>query len=237
MESIAFLLHYVTPYIAAAVFLGGMGHRLYRWRQKAPVPAHLSLFPRPESRLARLGDALVDMFTLRGLWQVNKCLWVGGFVMHFGLLLVLLGHVRTVTDYYFLWDLLNWGEAQQNQFSHIAGAAAAVLLIVPLIYLLGRRLSGPVKWISTPEDYLLLLLLLGIAITGSHMRLLAEVDAQQLRRFLQGLIFLRWAPAPTSAGIAFIYHFAFVQVLLIYFPFSKLTHTIGTVLSKMVARS
>ena len=112
-----------------------------------------------------------------------------------------------------------------------------MLLIVPLIYLLGRRLSGPVKWISTPEDYLLLFLLLGIAITGSHMRLLVEVDAQQLRRFLQGLIFLRWAPAPTSAGIAFIYHFAFVQVLLIYFPFSKLTHTIGTVLSKMVARS
>jgi len=28
-----------------------------------------------------------------------------------------------------------------------------------------------------------------------------------------------------------------VQLLMVYFPFSKLMHTIGTVFSKMVARS
>jgi nitrate reductase gamma subunit len=51
------------------------------------------------------------------------------------------------------------------------------------------------------------------------------------------LFLFRWQPAPVSAGISFIYHFAFVQLLMIYFPFSKLMHTIGAIFSKMVARS
>ena len=237
MESLVFLFFYITPYIAAIVFVGGLAYRLYSWRQKDPVPAKLPMFPRASSQLGRWGDALLDMFTLKGLWRVNKPLWFGGFAMHLGLLLLLVGHVRTVTDYYFLWDLLNWGEEQQSQVSHIGGTVAGILFMVPLFYLLARRFSGAVKWISTPEDYLLLFLLIGIATTGNHMRFLIEVDTHQLRDFMQGLVFFRWASAPTSAGASFIYHFAFVQLLMIYFPFSKLSHTVGTVLSKMVVRS
>jgi len=51
MESLAFLFFYVTPYIAVIVFVGGIAYRLFDWRQKKPVPAHLSLFPRPEGWL------------------------------------------------------------------------------------------------------------------------------------------------------------------------------------------
>ncbi len=180
---------------------------------------------------------LVDMFTLKGLWKVNKPLWVGGFIMHFGLLLLLVGHVRAVTDYYFLWDLLQWGEEQQEQFSRVAGITAGLLFTIPLFYLMARRFSGPVKWLSTPEDYFLLILMIAIAITGSHMRFLLEVDSHQVRSFMQGLFLFRWQPAPVTASTSFLYHFAFAQLLMIYFPFSKLMHTIGSVLSKMVARS
>ncbi|NIV40513.1 MAG: hypothetical protein GWN58_67265, partial [Anaerolineae bacterium] len=75
-----------------------------------------------------------------------------------------------VTDYYFLWDLLQWGEEQQEQFSRVAGITAGLLFTIPLFYLMARRFSGPVKWLSTPEDYFLLILMIAIAITGSHMR-------------------------------------------------------------------
>jgi len=237
MELTVFLFFYVTPYIAVTLFLGGIAYRLYHWRQKKPVPAHLSLFPRPQSRWGRLLDTLVEMFTLKGLWQVNKPLWAGGLIMHLGLLLLLLGHVRLLTDYYFLWELLRWGEEQQAQFSHVAGMVAGLLFMFPLFYLLARRFSGAVKWLSNPEDYFLLVLLIGIAITGNHMRFLLEVDVHEIRRFLHGLAFFRWQPVPATAGTPFIYHFALVQILMVYFPFSKLTHTIGAVFSKMVARS
>ena len=176
METISFLLHYITPYVAVLVFFGGIIYQLYRWRALKPVPAHLSLFPRPESRLGRLGDTLVDMFTFKGLFRVNKPLWLGGFLMHVGLLLLFVGHVRVVTDYYFLWDLLRWGPEEQHHFSGVAGLSAGFLFMIPLLYLLIRRWSGPLKWLSVPEDYFILLLLIGIAVTGNNMRLAVDVD-------------------------------------------------------------
>lgn len=237
METIAYIFYYITPYIAVVVFFGGIAYQLYRWGQAKPVPARLSLFPRPQGRLARFLDALVDMFTLKGLFRVNKPLWVGGFIMHLGLLLLLTGHVRAFTDYYFLWDLLQWDEEQVHQFSAIAGTIAGLLFMIPLFYLLARRFSGAVKWLSTPEDFFVLFLLIVIAVTGNHMRFLLEVESHQVREFFRGLATFRWIDPPVSAGRSFIYHFASAQLLMVYFPFSKLMHTIGTLFSKMVARS
>jgi nitrate reductase gamma subunit len=237
METIEFILTYITPYIAVVVFVGGLFYQLYRWQNKSSVPAHLSLFPRPESRLGRLADALVDMFTLKGLFKVNRLLWIGGFVMHLGLLLLLLGHIRVVTDFYFLWDWINWGEEELHTFSAVAGITAGLLFMLPLFYLLARRWGGSVKFLSTPEDYFVLVLLIGVAITGNHMRFVLEVDQHAMREFMQGLFKFSWNPLPESAGISFIWHFALVQLLMIYFPFGKLLHTIGTIFNKMVMRS
>jgi nitrate reductase gamma subunit len=237
MQTIEFLLSYITPYIAVIVFVGGLAFQAYRWRQAKPVPAKLSLFPRPKSRLGRLADALVDMFTLKGLFRVNTLLWAGAFIMHIGLLLLLLGHIRVVTDYYFLWDLLNWGDSETHTFSSVAGLSAGFLFMVPLFYLLARRWGGSVKYLSTPEDYFVLVLLIAIGVTGNHMRMVLEVDQHAMREFMQGLFKFNWMPVPESSGISFIWHFALVQLLMIYFPFGKLLHTIGSVFNKMVMRS
>lgn len=237
MSPLAFAFYYITPYVAVVVFLGGIVYRLYQWSRRPPAPAHLSLFPRPRGKAGRLLDALVDMFTLRGLFRVNKPLWIGGFIMHLGLLFILIGHVRAFQDVAFLWNWLGWGEEQVHLFSGLAGTIAGTLFTLPLFYLLARRWSGAVKWLSAPEDYLLLFLLLGIALTGFHMRLLRLVDVHELNQFFRGLATFRWQSAPQSAGPAFIYHFALVQLLMLYFPFSKLMHTIGSIFAKMVARS
>ena len=237
MSSLAYFLTHITPYIALAVFVGGLAYQLYGWRQKKPLAVHLSLFPRPEGRLARWGDALVDMFSLKGLLRVNKPLWAGGFIMHLGLFFLLMGHTRVIVDYPFVWNLLNWGADEQHQFSAVAGTLAGSLFVIPLFYLLARRWSGAVKWLSTPEDFFILLLLIGIALTGFHMRLVLDVDSHEIREFMQGLITFNWQDVPESAGGSFAYHFALVQILMIYFPFSKMQHVIGSVFSKMVARS
>ncbi len=237
MEVVEYILAYITPYIAVVVLIAGVAWQLYRWRQAKPVPAHLSLYPRPQSRIGRLGDALLDMFTLKGLLRVKPLLWAGGFIMHIGLLLLILGHIRVVTDFYFLWDWIGWGEAELHTFSAVAGTTAGLLFFVPLFYLLARRFSGSVKFLSTPEDYFVLVLLVAIAITGMHMRSVLEVDQHAMREFMQGLYKFSWKPVPESAGISFIWHFALVQLLMIYFPFGKLLHTIGSVFNKMVMRS
>jgi nitrate reductase gamma subunit len=237
METIEYILAYITPYIAVVVLIGGVALQIYRWRQAKPVTAHLSIFPRPEGRMARVVDTLVDLFTLKGLLKVNKLLWIGAFVMHVGLLLLIVGHIRVVTDFYFLWDWLGWGESELHTFSLVAGLTAGFLFMIPLVYLLLRRWGGSVKFLSSPEDYFVLYLLMAIAITGNHMRLVLEVDQHAMREFMQGLYAFNWKPVPESAGVSFVWHFALVQLLMIYFPFGKLLHTIGAVFSKMVARS
>ncbi|HSR29992.1 MAG TPA: respiratory nitrate reductase subunit gamma [Anaerolineae bacterium] len=237
MDVVEYILAYITPYIAVIVLISGVAYQMYRWSQRQPVPAHLSLFPRPESHIGRLGDTLLDMFTMKGLLRVNRLLWAGGFIMHVGLLLLILGHIRVVTDFYFLWDWLRWGEKELHTFSLVAGLLAGFLFMIPLFYLLSRRFSGSVKWLSTPEDYFVLVLLVAIAITGMHMRMVIEVDQHAMREFMQGLYKFSWKPVPESAGISFIWHFALVQLLMIYFPFGKLLHTIGSVFNKMVMRS
>jgi len=237
MEVVEYILAYITPYIAVIVLIGGVAWQLYRWRQAKPVPAHLSLYPRPQSRMGRLGDALLDMFTLKGLFRVKPLLWAGGFIMHIGLLLLILGHIRVVTDFYFLWDWIGWGEEELHTFSAVAGTTAGLLFFIPLFYLLPRRFGGSVKFLSTPEDYFILVLLVAIAVTGMHMRSVLEVDQHAMREFMQGLYTFSWKPVPESAGISFIWHFALVQLLMIYFPFGKLLHTIGSVFNKMVMRS
>ncbi len=237
MEAIGFLVSYITPYIAVIVLIAGTAYQLYRWSQRKPVPAHLSLFPRPESRWGRLGDALLDMFTMKGLFKVNTLLWAGGFIMHVGLLLLILGHIRVVTDFYFLWDWLGWGERELHTFSLIAGVTAGLLFMIPLFYLLPRRWAGSAKWLSTPEDFFALGLLIAIGVTGMHMRSVLEVDQPAMREFMQGLYKFSWRPVPESAGVSFLWHFLLVQLLMIYFPFGKLIHTIGSILNKMVMRS
>jgi nitrate reductase gamma subunit len=237
MAVVEYVLTHITPYIAVIVFFGGLAYQIYRWQQKSPVPAHLSLYPRPESRMGRLGDALLDMFTLKGLFRVNRLLWAGGFIMHIALLILLVGHVRVATDYYFLWNLLKWGETETHTLSVVGGVTGGILFMIPLFYLFLRRWGGSVKWLSTPEDYFVLVLLIGIAMTGNHMRLVLEVDQHAMREFMQGLFKFSWRPVPESAGISFVWHFALVQLLMIYFPFGKLLHTIGAILNKMVMRS
>jgi len=237
METIEFLISYVTPYIAVIVLIAGTIYQVYRWQQRKPVPAHLSLFPRPESPAGRVGDALVDTFTLKGLFRVNRLLWAGGFIMHLVLQLYIAGHIRTVTDFYFLWDLLRWGEAETHTFPVVAGLSAGTIFMIPLFYLFLRRWGGSVKMLSTPEDYFVIVLLLAVATTGMHMRMVLEVDQHAIREFMQGLYKFSWQPVPESGGISFLWHFALVQLLMIYFPFGKLMHTIGSIFNKMVMRS
>ncbi|MEO0185640.1 MAG: respiratory nitrate reductase subunit gamma [candidate division WOR-3 bacterium] len=232
-----FIFYYITPYIAVFIFIAGLLYRLIVWHNSKSVAAHLSLFPRPQGLWQRFLDTLIDMFTMRGLVRVNRPLWLGGFIMHFGLFFVLAGHLRSFTDFYFLWNILGWGKEEIHQFSATVGTIAGTLFTIPLFYLLGRRMSSAVKTLSIPEDYFALFLLIAIALTGFHMRLLRTVEIEELHRYFGGLATLHWQPVPESTGPAFIYHFTFVQLLTVYLPFSKFMHIFGSVFSKMVTKS
>ena len=202
----------VLPYLTLAVFLLGSALKVTAWWQ-TPVPLKIAL----PSAAGSVWDArlslVVDALTFRPLWRQSKAYWLVNLVFHGSLLLVLLRHLR-----YFLDPVPGWLAALQ-----MPGVAAGYLLPAALLCLIFRRLYVPVViYVSTFADFFALLLLLSISLSGLATRLLFRVDVTAVKDL--GLGLLRLHPEPLSAPGLFLYHFVLFLVLLLYFPFSKLTH-------------
>jgi len=114
-------------------------------------------------------------------------------------------------------------------------------MLVTVVYWIGRRTFGAYRKLSTPEDYLLLALLLGIVIMGDHMRFVGTLHADTYRAWFQSL--LAFSPsfpaelASSTTRLALDWHMLFVDAFLIYFPFSKLTHAVGAFATNLVRSS
>jgi nitrate reductase gamma subunit len=83
-----------------------------------------------------------------------------------------------------------------------------------------------VRKLSAPEDFFTLLLLISIAGSGLLMYLpVFHVDLPAVRAYMGGLLCLQPTPLPHSP--LFVIHFLLVNLLLLYFPFSRLLHSAG----------
>jgi nitrate reductase gamma subunit len=128
-----------------------------------------------------------------------------------------------------------------NAFAGIAGGIAGIAMLVAVIYWLSRRTFGPYKNLSVPEDYFLLVLVLLVVVMGDHLRFVGALHAPTYIAWFQSLLALRPAfPAELASSAtkwALDFHMLFVDLLLIYFPFSKLTHAIGAFATNLVRSS
>jgi nitrate reductase gamma subunit len=154
------------------------------------------------------------------LFKSSKWTWIFGWLFHFGMLLVLVRHLR-----YFMADVPFWLAAMQP-----FGKYAAFMMVAGLAGLWARRfLVDRVRYISTPSDHLMLALLMGIGISGALMTFVAHTDIIALKGFALGL--MRLSPQPVPQDPILLAHLAMVAVLMIIFPISKLLHAPGVFFS------
>jgi nitrate reductase gamma subunit len=161
----------------------------------------------------------------------TKYLWAAGMAFHWAMLVVVLRHFR-----FFVEPVPRWVEAMQavDGFFQVGVPViygTSAVMVVALLYLLGRRLfDATVRYISLPSDYFALFLLLGVALSGVIMRHLEKVDIVQVKAAIAG-----WSSfqpvVPEGVGVMYFVHVFLVSVLLVYFPFSKLLHMPGVFLS------
>ena len=167
----------------------------------------------------------------RVVYTSDPTLWLFGMAMHWGMLTVVVRHLRLVTDpvpgfVAFVEQLDGFLELWLPVIyvSTIAFVAGAALLLV-------RRLFSPkVRYISLIGDYFPLLLLLGIGLSGFWLRHLSRTDIVAVKQFVLSLTHLEPA-VPDGMNPLFFGHLFLVCVLLAYLPFSKLTHFAGVFLS------
>ncbi|MDI6900094.1 MAG: respiratory nitrate reductase subunit gamma [Anaerosomatales bacterium] len=223
-------------YLAIAVFVLGIAWRVYEWSTTPKSPVPLGLFPKPKTGAGRFGKMLKDTFLAPHSARIEPRMWLFAMMFHVAALAAFVGHLRIIQEYPLLPQWL--GEDGMNTFAAWAGGIAGTLMMIAVLYWIGRRTFGPFKNLSVPEDFLLLALLLGVIIMGNHMRFFGHVHAETYREWFQSLLAFRpMLPdeiVHSNVGWSLGTHMLFVDLLLIYFPFSKLVHTIGSFSANLV---
>ncbi len=208
-------IYAVLFYIAMAVFTVGLVYRI-RLYARTPAPLKIPTTPAPVTRSGVVLRMAKEVVFFESLFKANKWIWLFGWVFHVALLLVLIRHLRYFTEPVWWW--VKWAQP----FGLYAGFA----LLGGLFALWVRRIAVErIRYISAPSDHLMLLLLIGIGISGLMMKFVAHTDIVALKAFVLGLVYFSWQPLPADPLL--LIHLGLVLVLMIIFPFSKLLHAPG----------
>lgn len=213
------LVYVVLSYVGAAIFFGGLIHKLWGYAV-TPNPLSIPTTPSPTTLGGMIASNIVNIAAFSSLFKGNRWTWIGGYAFHVILIAVFARHLRL-----FVHPVSPW----LTQIQPVA-LLLAMLLPLPLIYLLIRRKAvDRYAWISSPADYFVLFLLLLIGLSGLGLKFVSHSDVTGIKHFILGLAVLN--PVDMPPHPAFIIHFTLVLMLAVYFPFSKLMHAGGVFFS------
>ena len=213
--SVLSIVYAVLSHVAAAVLVFGTGWKIWCYA-RTPVPLKIPTPPVPRSRGGVVWRLFREVVLFESLFKANKWIWLFGWLFHFGLFLVLLRHLRYFVEPVWFWVV--WLQP--------LGKYASFMLVIGLAGLWLRRLVvDRVRYISSPSDHLMLLLLLAISLGGMAMTFGAKVDIVATKAFFIGLLRFDWQPLPEDGWM--IFHITLVALLMIVFPASKLLHAPG----------
>ena len=230
MDWFSFLVAGVLVYIAIAVFLAGIALRIYQWVKVPRSGIRLGIYPQQGSGVARWLKLGKDSFLYPQVLDVDRPMWVFVILLHLFGILLFIGHLRLFGEFTPLANAL--GGQGMEQFALISGGTVGIVLLVTTLYLLIRRFKSPYKDLSTPEDYFLLILVLLVLLMGNHLRFFGDVPVTAYREYIRSLLSFNpdfpYVLATSSTKWSLVTHVLLSNLLLIYFPFSKLVHFVGT---------
>jgi nitrate reductase gamma subunit len=216
MTSIVFAILF---YLATLLFVVGLLYRINSYA-RTPAPLKIPTTPAPTTNGGVVLRMTREVVFFESLFKANLWTWAAGWLFHASLLLVVLRHLRYFTEPVWGWVA----------FIQPFGMYAGITMLLGLGGLwLRRLLVERIRYISTPSDHLMLLLLIGIAVSGLSMKFLAHTDVIAVKGFFLGLMHLNIQVLP--ADLLLIVHLFLVVSLLVVFPFSKLLHAPGVFFS------
>jgi len=199
--------------------VGATLYRMIGWaRTASPLP--IPLTPAPRTRVGVAGRLLLEVFAFRSLARATTITWIASLLFHYGLLLVMLMHVR------FVFPELPLALLPFIQFS---GWALLAMMSGLIVLLFRRVLVDRVRYISSPSDYLHLALLMAIGLSGALLKRVWPTNLFDVGMFVRGAVTLQWQPLPEGFGV--LIHLALATILLLIFPISKLVHGVGILFS------
>ncbi len=212
-------IYAICFYISAAVLVFGVAIKLLGYA-RTPQPLVIPTTPAPITWGGVVLRLLRELFLFSSLFKANKWTWVLGILFHYGLLFALLQHLRFFTE-----PVWKWVVTLQLTLIY-----AGFVMFLGLLGLLIRRFAvDRVRYISSPSDYLSLILLMAIAGSGLMMKWVVHTDVIAVKAFAMGLFRFDFQPLPLDPLI--LIHLALVILLMLIFPISKMIHAVGILFS------
>jgi nitrate reductase gamma subunit len=216
MASIVFAILF---YLATLLLVVGLLYRISTYA-RTPAPLKIPTTPAPKTTGGVVLRMTREVVFFESLFKANLWIWGLGWLFHASLVLVILRHLRYFTEPVWEWVA----------FIQPFGMYAGITMLLGLCGLWARRLFVErIRYISTPSDHLMLLLLIGIAASGLMMKFAAHTDVIAVKTYFLGLMHLEIGMLP--ADLLLMVHLSLVVSLLVVFPNSKLLHAPGVFFS------
>jgi nitrate reductase gamma subunit len=206
MSALDILLWVAVPYASIAIFIVGHVWR-YRYDKFGWTTRSSQLY---ENRLLRLGSPL----------------------FHFGILLVVLGHVGGVLIPKSWTEAVGISETAYHALAVVLGVlAGAATLIGAAILVYRRRTVGPVFSATTRNDKVMYVLLVGTLVLGLGTTVLGNLTdhphdyRETVSPWFRSIFYFQPQPElMTVAPLGFQLHALSAWVLVAFWPFSRLVH-------------
>jgi nitrate reductase gamma subunit len=216
MASIVFAILF---YLATLVLVVGLLYRINTYA-RTPAPLKIPTTPAPTTTGGVVLRMTREVVFFESLFKSNLWIWGLGMLFHASLALVVMRHLRYFTEPVWSWVAL----------IQPFGMYAGITMLLGLLGLWGRRLLVErIRYISTPSDHLMLVLLIGIAASGLMMKFVAHTDVIAVKGYFLGLMHFNIQALP--GDLLLLTHLSLVVLLLVVFPFSKLLHAPGVFFS------
>ena len=217
--NMASILIAILFYFATLMFVVGLFYRINTYA-RTPAPLKIPTTPAPTTQSGVVLRMTREVVFFESLFKANLWIWSMGWLFHASLALVLMRHLR-----YFTEPVWGWVALIQP-----IGMYAGLTMLLGLLGLWARRLFVErIRYISTPSDHLMLLLLIGIAVSGLVMKFVVHTDVIAVKSFFLGWMQLSIGTLP--GDVVLYFHLLSVVALLAIFPISKLLHAPGVFFS------
>jgi len=202
-------------YAATAILVAGLVNKIIQFA-KTPAPLKIPTTPAPTTQSGVALRLFREVAFFESLFKATKWTWIFGYLFHMALFLVLFRHLR-----YFINPVPAPVDLVQP-FGMYGGFA----MVAGLFGLWARRfLVDRVRYISAASDHLMLMLLIGIGISGLSMTFFSHTDVTAVKAFFMGMMTFNFSELPSDINL--LIHLLLVALLMIIFPYSKLLHAPG----------
>lgn len=213
------IIYGILFWLATLVLILGVANKIILYA-KIPAPLKIPTTPAPISQQGVVIKMLQEVLLFKSLFRADKLLWLISLIFHYALLLIVLRHFRYILE----------SMGAFITFIQPIGRYAGFVLVLSLIALLLRRiLIDRVRYISSPSDIAMLLLLIGIGCSGLLMSFVTYTNVYMIQQFFRGLLYFDWQPLPID--FVLLTHLGLVAFLMLIFPISKLLHAPGVFFS------